>query len=178
VEITFRHDIGEAGNVVLGDEYTDAYEEIYAEPPYNSNPLYGRQRYLARTAQQVSAVGFDAVSAIDQDGQAVAGFAFGFRMGKGRWWGGETTTAPSEVLDVEKFAVIELILRKPYRGHGVGKRLLNELIAGRPEPYATLLSHPQAEAHNMYERWGWRVVGTCTPAPDAPTLDMMLIKLS
>ncbi|MCG5214348.1 GNAT family N-acetyltransferase [Streptosporangium sp. KLBMP 9127] len=161
---------------VLDDSYGDAYEEIYAEPPYNAGPLFTRGRFLERTRAQVHRPGFELVSA--EDRETLAGFAFGFVMDVGRWWGGESTALPAEVADIAKLAVIELILRKPYRGQGIGKQLLGELLTGRAEPYATLLSHPEAPAHSLYERWGWRVSGTCQPAPDAPVMDIMVIGLA
>jgi GNAT superfamily N-acetyltransferase len=174
--IVFCHRSGESAAVaVLETGYGDAYEEIYSEPPYNASPLFTRSRFVERTRSQVNRPGFELVEAVD--GTTLAGFAFGFIMEAGRWWAGETTEPPKGVRDAAKLAVIELILRKPYRGQGIGKGLLSELLGGRPEPYATLLSHPDAPAHARYERWGWRVVGTCTPAPDAPAMDAMLIEL-
>ncbi|MFD0657634.1 GNAT family N-acetyltransferase [Thermocatellispora tengchongensis] len=89
--------------------------------------------------------------------------------------GAASTPPPAKVAGVPKLAVIELILRKPYRGQGIGKRLLSTLLDGRAELYATLLSHPEAPAHALYERWGWEVAGTCRPAPDAPVMDIMIL---
>lgn len=175
--IVYHHMAGQAAaDAVLSDPYGDAYEEIYAEPPYNAGPLFTRGRFVERTVSQVNSPGFELVAAEDHSG--LAGFCFGFTMPERRWWRGSTTPPPSEVAQAPKLAVIELILRKRYRGRGTGHRLLDELSESRPEPYATLLSHPDAPAHSLYERWGWRVVGTCQPAPDAPAMDVMLIELA
>ncbi|GAA5068603.1 GNAT superfamily N-acetyltransferase [Thermocatellispora tengchongensis] len=171
--IALRHRSGVDAATVLDSSYGDAYEEIYAEPPYNSGPLFTRERFLERTRDQVHRSGFDLVSA--EDGSTLAGFTFGFTMAAERWWGGESTPPPAKVAGVPKLAVIELILRKPYRGQGIGKRLLSTLLDGRAELYATLLSHPEAPAHALYERWGWEVAGTCRPAPDAPVMDIMIL---
>lgn len=171
--VVFRCLTGEAAVAALDDELAEVYLAIRAEPPYNSAPLYQRERFLERTRQQVTAPGFHLVTA--HDGQHLAGFAFGLPFAEGRWWGGETTPAPEEVVAAEKFAVIELNLLKQYRGQGIGRRLLGELLAARPEPYATLLSRPEAAAHAIYEHWGWRVVGTCRPAPDAAVADVMVL---
>ncbi|MCG5218315.1 GNAT family N-acetyltransferase [Streptosporangium sp. KLBMP 9127] len=175
-EIVFQRLTGEhAAEAVLSEDYGDAYEEIYVEPPYGGGPLFGRDRFRERTRGQVARPGFALVPAVD--GPALAGFAFGFTMGAGRWWGGEATRPSDEILNAPKIAVIELILRKPYRGKGIGRRLLRELLDGRAEPYATLLSHPDAPAHDLYERWGWHVVATCRPAPDAAVMDVMAVRL-
>jgi hypothetical protein len=48
------------------------------------------------------------------------------------------------------------------------------LLADRPEPHATLLVHPDADARKIYPRWGWRQVGTNRPKPDAPVDDIMV----
>ncbi|WP_327047326.1 GNAT family N-acetyltransferase [Microbispora sp. NBC_01189] len=171
--ITFRHLTGTTAADAFDDEYADVYMEIRAEPPYNSGPLYRRDRFLERTHTQAQNPGFTLVAA--EDGDTLAGFAFGLPFPAGRWWGGETTLGPAEVVAADKFAVIELNLREPYRGRGIGRRLLDELMSGRQESYAVLLSLPTAPAHAMYERWGWRVVGTCRPAPDAMVADVMVL---
>lgn len=86
--IVFRHRSGEsAATAVLDAGYGDAYEEIYAEPPYNSSPLFTRGRFVERTRSQVSRPGFALVSV--EDGSALAGFAFGLTIEAGRWWGGQ-----------------------------------------------------------------------------------------
>ncbi|WP_433517837.1 N-acetyltransferase family protein [Nonomuraea sp. CA-143628] len=176
MSIEFHHRTGAAAaDAVLGEVYADTYETIYSEPPYNSHPPYTRALFTERTIAQAQRPGFELVSA--EDGLSLAGFCFGFTMESGRWWGSATTPVPDGVVAVPKLAVIELILRKEYRGNGVGKRLLSELLADRAEPYATLASHPDAPAHAMYERWGWHVVGSSQPRPDSSTADFMLIEL-
>lgn len=176
-DVEFVHYRGPEAARALSEEYADVYTEIYAEPPYNSGPLYSRGRFLERTGRQVHRPGFELLAAVDVDTRALAGFCFGFSFGEGGWWGGETTEPPAEVLTAEKVAVIELVLRKAYRGRGYGKALLEAFLAGRPEPWATLLAHPAAPAHARYERWGWRKVGTVRPAPDAPVVDAMVLNI-
>ncbi|OPG10593.1 GNAT family N-acetyltransferase [Microbispora sp. GKU 823] len=171
--VDFHRLTGEAAAAALDDELAEVYMAIRAEPPYNSGPLYQRDRFLDRTRKQAGSPGFTLVVA--EDGGAPVGFAFGLPFPAGRWWGGETTPGPAEVVAADKYAVIELNLVKEYRGQGIGGRLLGELLEGRPEPYATLLSRPEAAAHAIYEHWGWKVVGTCRPAPDAEVADVMVL---
>jgi GNAT superfamily N-acetyltransferase len=172
----YRHFTGaDAKAEVLRDEYTDVYLAIRTEPPYNSGPLYERSRFLERTTRQAENPGFDLVAA--RDGDVLAGFAFGLPFDGGRWWGGDATPGPDEVVAEPKFAVIELNLIQEYRGKGYGKRLLGELLAARFEPYAILLSHPEAMAHTIYEHWGWRVVGTVRPIPEAEINDALVLPL-
>ncbi|MEU8277564.1 GNAT family N-acetyltransferase [Microbispora bryophytorum] len=173
-DVEFVHYRGPEAARALSEEYADAYTEIYAEPPYDSGPLYSRARFLERTGRQVYRPGFELLAAVDARTQALAGFCFGFCFPEGGWWGGETSEPPADVITVEKVAVIELVLREAYRGCGHGKALLETFLAGRSEPWATLLAHPAAPAHARYERWGWRKAGTVQPAPDAPVVDAMV----
>lgn len=175
MNVIFTHLTGPDAAVVVDDDYTAVYTLIRAEPPYNSGPLYHPDRYRERTGNQLDRPGFTLVAV--EDGATLAGFAFGFTMPAGRWWGGDTTPGPPEVVAADKFAVIELNLRADYRGRGIGRRLLAELLDGRPERYATLLSLPEAAAHDIYEHWGWKVAGTCRPAPDTMLADVMVKEL-
>ncbi|MEV1245219.1 GNAT family N-acetyltransferase [Nonomuraea sp. NPDC050022] len=172
----FRHMVGEKAEAVLGEPYVSIYLAIRAEPPYNSGPNYSPERFRERTGKQVKLPGFELVAA-ELDGEPV-GFAFGFTMAAGRWWGGEATPPPQGALDAPKLAVVELDLLPEHRGLGVGKQLLVELLDTRDESCATLLSRPDTPAHAMYQRWGWQIVGTVRSAPDAVVTDAMVIDLS
>lgn len=157
------------------DALADVYDEIYAEPPYNSGPLFTRSAFLSRTRAQAPTPGFTLITAEDSD-EALAGFSFGLPFGR-RWWGGEATTPPEELKNATKFAVIELLVRQPFRGSGLGRDLMTALLAERPEDYAMLTSVPEAPAHTMYERWGWHKVGTVQPTATAPVMDAMAVAL-
>ncbi|GAB1820714.1 GNAT family N-acetyltransferase [Herbidospora sp. RD11066] len=175
MNVRFTHLTGPDAAAVVNDDYTAVYTLIRAEPPYNSGPLYHPDRYRDRTGSQLERPGFEVVAV--EEGEVLAGFAFGLSMEPGRWWGGDTTPGPAKVVESAKFAVIELNLRVEYRGRGIGRRLLAELLNGRDEPYATLLSLPEAAAHDIYEHWGWKVAGTCRPAPDSMLADVMVLEL-
>jgi GNAT superfamily N-acetyltransferase len=172
--IQFERFEAERAGEVLGEEYVELYLATRAEPPYNSGPLYARDRFLDRTAKQAAGEGFRLVSARDEG--RLVGFAFGFRIPAGRWWGGGPGLTPELERD-ENFAVIELDLAKEYRGRGYGRLLLEELLEGRREPWAILLSLPSAPAHALYEHLGWDVVGTMQPFPDAEVADVMAVRL-
>jgi len=162
-----RHDGTEVDRPL--DPIAELYSNVYAEPPYNGGPLFTRERFLERTNRQKDNDGFTLVTA--HTGGELDGFAFGFPFPPGGWWRGDTTPQPpAEILQPPKFAVIELVVRKTQRGQGLGRALMNELLDGRPEPYATLLAEPDAPARAMYRRWGWQQIATVQPADDAPRL--------
>ncbi|WP_440069601.1 GNAT family N-acetyltransferase [Streptosporangium sp. OZ121] len=172
-DIEYRPLTGEAAYEVLNEEYIGLYLENYAERPYLAGPLYSRERFLQRTGQQVQNDTFVLVSARDR--RELVGFSFGFVFGADRWWGGESVPAPAELAGSPRFAVIELDVREDYRRRGIGRRLLETLLAQQDAPYATLLADPEAPAHAMYQRWGWRVVGPVRAAPDSRTSDALVL---
>ena len=136
----------------LIDEMTQIYDEVYAEPPYNSGSLWQRDAFLDRTTRQAARSGFAIVLARSV-GDGLVGYSFGLPFDEGRWWSGNASEPPSEILSASKFAVIELIVRKPWRGRGIGRQLHDRLLADRPEHYAILTAVTTAPARQIYQRW-------------------------
>lgn len=98
-------------------------------------------------------------------GYAVAGFAFGYPLpdGDSHWWAG-LRPEPSPGFAVETgartFVLAEIEVRRALQGGGVGRRLHDLLLGGRPEERATLAVNPASDtAHAVYERWGWELAG-------------------
>jgi GNAT superfamily N-acetyltransferase len=173
--IALRRGDGPALMAML-DELTDLYSAIRAAGPHASSPLYSREAFTARTSTQASRDGFTATWARDADGKLI-GFAFGFTMPAGGWWGGNPTMPPPEILEQPKFAVIELNVCEDQRGQGIGRRLLDSLLEDRPEPYAILTTGPDEPARQMYARWGWEQFGTAQHTPEAPPMDQLVLRL-
>jgi GNAT superfamily N-acetyltransferase len=162
------------GRAPLGmlEELADLYERVYVEPPYNSAPKFSRARFLQRTGDQAQSPGFTLITA-HQD-EHLVGLAFGFSMAPGRWWG-SASSPPQEVLNASKFAVIELLVDRQQRGHGLGQALLDALLQERPESVATLAAVIEADAYDWYLRRGWRKVAEFRVEPpysDALALDL------
>lgn len=157
-------------------EMTNLYREVYAEPPYNSGPLFDIDAFQTRTRRQATRAGFTLITARDDD-TSMIGFAFGVPFAAHQWWSGEATPPPAEILAAPKFAVIELVVRQSRRGHGIGHNLMTTLLADRPEPYAFLTAFPDAAAREVYRRWGWTQVGTAHHTPDSPVLDSLVLPL-
>lgn len=138
----YRLDQGD-GCVVVGllDEMAEVYEEVYTEPPYESGALWQRHAFLDRTRRQATRDGFEIVSARSEGGELI-GYSFGVPFAQGRWWSGDASTPPHELLAASKFAPIELIVRAPWRGRGIGHVMHDRLLANRPEQYAILTAVP------------------------------------
>jgi GNAT superfamily N-acetyltransferase len=138
------------------DDLPDLYVQVYAEPPYNGGPKYARHAFLSRTKEQLARPGFTLITA--REAGALIRFSFGFQMSPYGWWA-NAGEAPPEILRASKFAVIELLVDDYHRGRGIGGSLIERLLNNRDEEYATLAARPDAVAHAMYLRWGWKAVG-------------------
>ena len=154
---------------------TDLYAQVYAEAPYLGGTVQDCESFVERTLRQTQRPGFSIVWVMAD--QTLVGFAFGFTFPAGGWWKGEATPPPPEIMAGEKFAVIELVVRRDHRGLGLGRRLLDELLAGRHEPHAVLTAQPDAPARAIYDHWGWRQVGVARHGPTLPLLDQLVLDL-
>ena len=164
-----RHD-GETTAAML-EEIADLYTDAHAGNPGEDDELFSRASFLTRTTSQARKPGFELVTASSDD--MLAGFSFGYTIPAGQWWA-ECPPPPREVLDSPKLAVIELDVRPTWQRQGIAKKLLQMLLDGRAEKFATLAATPDSPAQAMYLRWGWTTVARFdTP----PVMDAMLIRL-
>ncbi|GID32562.1 GNAT family N-acetyltransferase [Paractinoplanes brasiliensis] len=124
--------------------------------------------------EDTSRAGFTLVTARTND--QLVGAAFGWTMPAGTWWSRADAQPSRDVLDADKFAVMEWIVRPDRRGKGIGAQLIRRLLTGRPESYATLASDPRSEAREIYERAGWRQVARTT-LTWGPAMDLLVINL-
>jgi ribosomal protein S18 acetylase RimI-like enzyme len=113
-------------------------------------------------ATHVRRTGFRAVATLTTDGQ-LAGFGYGYLSGSGQWWHDQVRGALSE--EARKtwmsdcFEVVELHVRPPAQGHGLGARQLRALLT-MAQGTTTLLSTPEANEHKsrawrLYRRFGF-----------------------
>jgi GNAT superfamily N-acetyltransferase len=163
---------GEQARSLVG-QLQDLYAEVYAEPPYLEGPEMV-ERFAQRLADQWDVPGFSLVSAME--GGCLLGAAYGWTMAAGRWFRSATTEPPAELREASKFAVMEWMVRPDRRRRGIGRVLLDRLLAGRPEPWAVLASNPAAAARRIYERWGWKPVGGTKP-DSMPPMDLLALPL-
>ncbi|MGH3328819.1 MAG: GNAT family N-acetyltransferase [Streptomycetales bacterium] len=162
------------------DEIVDLYAEVYAEPPYHEGPgevIGFRESFLNQSRSR----GFALVSA-EVDARMV-GFVFGFTLQPDTsWWSGLLGTLPDRAFTTESgdrtVAIIELVMRAPWRRQGVGGRMFDAFLAKRREDRATLLCRPEAfAAQAFYARRGWWRVGRVRPFEGAPVYDVMILRL-
>ncbi len=80
-------------------------------------------------------------------------------------------------MDPSTYSIIEWMVRRPYRGTGIGRRLLDTLLGDRREPWAVLASNPNSAARNIYDHLGWTLCGKSKPNK-WPTMDLLALRLA
>jgi GNAT superfamily N-acetyltransferase len=171
-DVLFRRDGGPPAAAV-GADLLRMYAEVYAEPPYLEGPPQ-----VARFARQLPALlaadGFQLARATTVAGELV-GAAYGVTFAAGRWFP-DSSPPPSDILHSPLFVVMDWMVRRPWRGRGVGRELLAQVLDGRSEPWAVLMTNPAARARDIYLGHGWRMVGTSTP-PLFPRMEILAMPL-
>lgn len=154
---------------------------VYTDVYGTDDPFDHPDRYRVQLDGHMKAPNWQAVLATDQG--ELTGYIYGFSLpSKTRWWEGMTTSAPEGLTEEDgsrTVAISELMVRLPWRGQGVARRLHDRFLAGRSEQRATLLVEQRnSDALAIYERWGWAQVAELRPAWEhAPLFDVMLLDL-
>ncbi len=159
------------------DEYRALYAEVYAEPPYEWGDDHA-DLFADRFKVQRSQAGFALVEA--RDGTELAGLAFGVTLQPTTpWWNNLTTPLPAEITTENPgrtFALVELLVRAPWRRRGIAQAMHDLLLKDRNEERATLTVLPTATpAQAAYQKWCWhKVAEKRNPLPGSPLFDVML----
>jgi len=149
------------------DEICDAYADAYGEVPGEDAGVKSAA-FRDRATAALEARNFELVAA-HADGRIV-GFVFGYSLRPEReWWKGLKPEPPAgftaETGD-RTVVLAEIEVRRAWQGKGVGRKLHDTFLAGRPEERATLASNPVATAtHALYEGWGWSRMGVVPGRP-------------
>ena len=77
------------------------------------------------------------------------------------------------------FALNEIMVRAPWRGTTIARRIHDAPIHTRPEQRSTLLVEQSLpKGRRRYEEWGYTWLGDLRPdVPYAPVLDAMILPL-
>ncbi len=155
------------------------HAEVYADPPYerNDDAALFAERFRVQRRQP----GF--VLAEARHGGYLVGYAAGMPLRPSTsWWRDLTTPLPDEVTAEHPgrtFALIELLVRAPWRRQGIAETMHDLLLRNRREERATLTVLPAAgPAQNAFQKWGWRKVArTRDPRPGSPVFDVLVTTL-
>jgi ribosomal protein S18 acetylase RimI-like enzyme len=135
---------------------TDDVLEVYAEAMEVPHAAARSRRPVMQAHLDRS--GLKAVAALD--GETVNGFAYGYLGAPGQWWFDQVAIAMGRELgDVwldSAFEVCELHVRPAHQGTGLGRALLDTLLAGVPAATAVLTTPDQdTRARRFYRAGGW-----------------------
>ncbi|MFJ6744182.1 GNAT family N-acetyltransferase [Streptomyces sp. NPDC091279] len=144
-----------------------------------TGPFYDVERFDERLSTYSSRPGWSAVLGYE-DGEPV-GFCFGTALAPGtKWWNNMLTPLAADVTTetgTRTAALNEIVVRKPWRGHGVAWQLHEAWLNSRQEERVTLLVNPlngDGAVQAVYEAWGYRKLGDQQPFPDSPVFSVML----
>lgn len=163
------------------DELIDLYSEVYAEPPYGWGQEHA-ELFAKRFEGQRKQDGFRLVEA--RDHEQLVGIGFGVTLLPNTPWWQNLTGPVSEDTTREHpnrtFAVVELLVRAPWRRRHIAAEIHNWLLSDRTEERATLTVLPAAgAAQAAYRAWGWRrVAQKRNPLPGSPVFDVMVRRLN
>jgi GNAT superfamily N-acetyltransferase len=158
----------------LVPQVVELYAVVYAEPPYEEGPEQV-ERFADTLPDEMGRRGFALATATY--GEWLVGAAYGLTMDAGRWWSNTDDPPHAELQDAPKLAVMEWMVHPEHRGRGIGRTLMQRLLADRSEPWATLASDPRSAARGMYARAGWRQVGRSVLSW-GPAMDLLALPLT
>ncbi|WP_237536549.1 GNAT family N-acetyltransferase [Streptomyces sp. SID5785] len=152
----------------------DVYAEVRAPLLHLAN--YAVSSFGERLDRHGAEPGFQAVLAYA--GEHPVGYAYGNRIEDGdRYWQ-RMDPAPSETYTEQPVVALkEIGVRPSWRGTGVARRIHDRLLAGRDEPYVTLMVNPavgDGKVHALYQSWGYKDIGHSQPSPTSPRLTVMV----
>ncbi|MFF7649451.1 N-acetyltransferase [Streptomyces sp. NPDC007983] len=172
----FRHvtDVEQVRQLLL-----DVHVEVRGDFGLLAQPFQHVDRFNERLSGYAARPGWEAVLG-HVKGEA-AGYAFGVPLAPTtRWWASMINPLPEDFTTetgTRTLALNEVLVRKPWRGTGIARRIHDELISGRAEERVVLLVNPQhgdGKLKAVYEGWGYGHVGTQQPFPDSPVYDVMV----
>ncbi|MFF3367082.1 GNAT family N-acetyltransferase [Streptomyces misionensis] len=160
-------------DAVRGD-LLDVYAEVRA--PLLHLPNYAITAFGERLDRHGAEPGFAAVLAY-ADGQPI-GYAYANTIEHGdRYWQRTTPPPADQYTQQPAIALKEIGVRPAWRGTGSARRIHDELLLARDEPYVTLMVNKAAgdgKVHAVYRSWGYEDIGQSQPSPTSPLLTVMI----
>lgn len=166
----------------LVDPICALYDEVFSSPPFIW-PVDESTHHRTLMHRLIDNPTF-AIAVAESRGSLV-GFAYGYGLAPGTgWWDGFQQPVAAEFREEwadRTFAVIDLAVQQNWRRQGLGRTLLESLLAGRAEERATLAVQPQSlDSHRFYAAIGdWTLIGRQdTPGFVSPEFDIYVRELN
>jgi GNAT superfamily N-acetyltransferase len=144
-------EIGGPAVDALHPHLVDLYAACYGGPPWHETED-DVDAYASRIRRWAALDTFAGLVAHDEAGALVAA-CYG--------WQGPPTAGGIPLPGItaeEPFHVGDLMVHPTAQRRGLGRRLLDRLVAGRRP--ALLITHPESVSRRLYEAAGWRATGT------------------
>jgi hypothetical protein len=144
----------------MRDDLADLYVQCTGTAPEHA--YRGRERFLHRLAGDLRQPGFGMIVA---ETTALAGYVFGFSVGRdGTWWRGFHGSPPQVVERLtaagQVFAVTAIVVHPHERDRGLSGRLQRRLLADHHAALgATLLARVDDDAYSGFTALGWHQIG-------------------
>ena len=142
---------------------------IFSAPPFVTS-ISGVEQQMAVFDDLLEKDAFTV--SIARAGEMLIGFAYGHRLPVDHlWWGRFLVDIPQSLTDEwegRTFTLVDLAVDERHRREGLGRRLVQTLLAGRREERVILSTQPSADdAHAFYSASGWQLIGRKGPIPGA-----------
>ncbi len=161
------------------NDLVDVYSVVYDVPPYIGDPFFSVESFASRLDGAMEMAGFETVTARVAGG--LVGLLHGVTLPADRaWWQSMGDSRPADVVAAAEagqvFWLRELMVLPSMTSRGIGKRLHDEAVSGRQEPWTVLTCIWDNEpARSAYPRWGYEVFGPrIKHAPESPDYDAMV----
>jgi ribosomal protein S18 acetylase RimI-like enzyme len=149
--------------VAVSDQLVAVYRAAMGAPPFSETEVEAGW-FAEELAGELTEPGYRCWVAGDDD--RVVGFAYGFPTPEIRsegWYGSLRRAVGPEGAErwlVGQFAVVWLAVHPGWRGRGLGRRLLERLLAGAGTERAWLVTHDMdTPARGLYRSLGFRELG-------------------
>jgi GNAT superfamily N-acetyltransferase len=178
--LIFRHYDGQAAKA-LRDTVALIHRESYFSEIASDKPFNQPEPFMLRFDGYVELPGFRHV--IGYLGDEPIGQTWGWPIARptdpNSWQVAGLGPEPDEETAGRVFAFSEIMVRRPWTGHGYAHAVHDELLRPCTEKLAQLFVRPaNTRAYRAYLHWGWRKVTQVRPdLPDAPVFDVLVLPL-
>ena len=147
----------------VSDQLVAVYRAAMAAPPFFESEVETGW-FAQELAGELTEAGFRCWVA--GDGDRTVGFAYGFptpKVPSDGWYGSLREAVGRDAAEhwpVGQFADVWIAVHPSWRGRGLGRRLLERLLAGAPTDRAWLVTHDlDTPARALYRSLGFRELG-------------------